>query len=441
MIPKAIKITKDNKLFIYAHMNKQFETLAKSPISLSDFAVIYRAIFHYGYNSPYISIDQANDYRKANVNFGGYLEHTRVGEVVLEADKLFKTITTGIDLESKEFITEEICQEITDFMTEDQYTFLDNLDSQKLSSRYWFYPDSVLTITDGDLGIVKKCQFFADVERMDNAIRKIYHSKQSIDHLNANFTLYKEKFPVFRELDNVGRLMALVNWLKYSKVDERIDLDELLSVELPAYHTSLEHNKFIVLSNITYPKDEPLTPEYVKKNIKYFYLTDIIPDTLRIHSEQDILDFSSDYNSKLGNNTKLPDKYFSLYKEQSDISLMIDSLKDDIYELKTEVESMQKQKNYSRFRYEKLIDKQNNLITMYNKQVKKATELVYLINDLDLSTSYIVSINGGIDLSPNKFKIKVSTNDSEIKRLKAMKFTPEGNISVNNSWLRNVYKD
>ena len=78
---------------------------------------------------------------------------------------------------------------------------------------------------------------------------------------------------------------------------------------------------------------------------------------------------------------------------------------------------------------------------MYNRQVKKAKELVYHINNLDLSTSYIVSINGGIDLSPNKFKIRVVTNDSESKRLKAMKFTPKGKVSVNNSWLRNVYKD
>ncbi len=64
------------------------ETVGGVGESLADFAVVYRSVFHGEQNPPYISLDKHEDIRKAKVNFGGLLEDTRVGSVVLEADKL-----------------------------------------------------------------------------------------------------------------------------------------------------------------------------------------------------------------------------------------------------------------------------------------------------------------------------------------------------------------
>ena len=73
------------------------QTVDGKPLELSDLAVAYRAMFHAGANRPFVSLDPHRDATKAKVNFGGFLENTRLGAVLLKADVRFKTITTGID--------------------------------------------------------------------------------------------------------------------------------------------------------------------------------------------------------------------------------------------------------------------------------------------------------------------------------------------------------
>ncbi len=77
-------------------------TLAGEPVSLADLAVVYRAAFHAGDNAAFVSLDENPDPTKVTVNFGGFLEDTRIGSVVLQADKRFKTITSGVDPDSHE---------------------------------------------------------------------------------------------------------------------------------------------------------------------------------------------------------------------------------------------------------------------------------------------------------------------------------------------------
>lgn len=432
MLPEAIEVTNDNKLYIYAQQHDVHQTIAKEPIAFSDFAVIYRSIFHYGYNPPFISLDKNEDNRYAKVNYGGYLENTRVGEVVLEADKLFKTITTGFDTNSKQFITEQIDQKVDSYLSEDMRSFLTKSSSHRMSMRYWFYPDSVLTVTNGDIGLVKQCQFFADLERTDKIINKNIAAKETIEHLNTNFTQYQSAFPTLRELDNVARLMALVNWLKFSKINERIELDELLSVELPAHPTPINHNKVLVLSTISYPKNDNLTPAYIKKNIKQFYLTDLLPDSLKVDSDQDFFDFSLAYHSNLKDGDKLPEKYASLYLQHFSLATVMESQKEKINEIKAKIKN-----DNTKYMHNQLIHEQNSLIHHYNNNVNRHSELVSQINNLHLSTTYIVSLSGGIDLNPDKFTVLYRKNDTDVEALKKMNFMTKGNVSKYKNWLRN----
>ena len=103
VILEAVEVDKNDNLFFYGRRASN-QTIADQPISISDIAVVYRSVFHYGYNSPYISLDKHEDNRYAKVNLGGHLENTRVGHVVLEADKLFKTLSTGIDPNTHELV-------------------------------------------------------------------------------------------------------------------------------------------------------------------------------------------------------------------------------------------------------------------------------------------------------------------------------------------------
>ena len=96
VILEAVEVDANDDLYFYGR-KVAGQTLAGHNVSLSDIAVIYRSIFHYGHNAPYISLDKHEDNRYAKVNFGGHLENTHTGNVVLEADKLFKLLSTGID--------------------------------------------------------------------------------------------------------------------------------------------------------------------------------------------------------------------------------------------------------------------------------------------------------------------------------------------------------
>ena len=72
---EALEITDNNVLYFYGRMDEK-ATLADKNVSLSDIAVAYRALFHYGYNRPYISLDKHQNNKYAKVNFGGYLNNT-----------------------------------------------------------------------------------------------------------------------------------------------------------------------------------------------------------------------------------------------------------------------------------------------------------------------------------------------------------------------------
>ncbi len=434
VIPKAFKVTKDNKLYLYAQSSDQYQTVLEEPIGLADLAVIYRAIFHYGHNAPYVSLDENEDKRYTKVNFGGYLENTRVGRVVLEADKLFKTISTGLDIENKRFITNEINQKVPSYLSEDERSFMNKSPKQRMSVRYWFYPDSVLTVSDGVFGIVKQSTFFADFDRVDKQSNYNNSSQQMIEHLNTNFGQYQSFFPSLIELDNIGRLMALVNWLRVNDVGQDLDLDELLTVKIPSSLTPAINEKIIVLSTLTYPQKSSINLEYIRKNIKHFYLSEFISEGLTINSDQDLFDFSLDYYKDLSDNDTFPDEILLLYRHHYNLTEILESQKENIEKMNIEMDHLKKIKDY--IRYNELVEKQNDVVQSYNENVRRASDLINRINGLDISKAFIVSITGGIDLSPNKLSVQYSDNDSQIKLLKNMEFTSKGNVSISKDWIR-----
>jgi DNA-directed RNA polymerase subunit RPC12/RpoP len=184
IILEAAEINEKGDFYLYGIPSAR-QTIATQPQSLEDFAVVYRSMFHCGNNAPYISLDRHEDNRYAKVNFGGLLEDTRVGSVVLEADKLFKTLSTGLDPNSRAFIKGRIVKEVPGFLTEDERA-LKGEGKGHSEIRYWFYPDHIQSATDGRLGVVQNYQFMADAERMDIKVALGRAQRDTIDHLNRN---------------------------------------------------------------------------------------------------------------------------------------------------------------------------------------------------------------------------------------------------------------
>ncbi|GAG70513.1 unnamed protein product, partial [marine sediment metagenome] len=203
--------------------------------------------------------DTHEDNRYAKVNFGGHLENTRVGHVVLEADKLFKTLSTGIDPNTHEFVKSKITKYVPAFLTEDEREFLEDTNEGNTEIRYWFYPDEIGTVTNGSIGVVQKHQFLADAERMNVEVQLDKATRKTIDHLNKYFIQYEKAENTYKELDTVGRMMALVNWLKEMNIGDRVELDDLLSVKIPAFSTPEKTKKMLAITAMVCPEDLNIT--------------------------------------------------------------------------------------------------------------------------------------------------------------------------------------
>jgi len=441
VILEAIEIDDNNNLYLYGRKADKKQTLSNNPISLSDFAVIYRSIFHCGNNSPYISLDNHEDNRYAKVNFGGLLENTFVGNVVLEADKLFKTLSTGLDPNTHNLIKSNITNSVPNFLTEDERNLLDNFGDDHMQIRYWFYPDSIITVTDGSIGAVQKYQFLADIERMDAKISVGNAVRKTIDHLNNNYSQYEKVFHTFKELSNVGRLMALVNWLKYMRLDNRVELDDLLSVMIPACTTPIRTKKMLAITTIAYPSNSNLTEEKVRNLSKVYDISELLDQYSYSTSDEKFLSISENYYSKIDISELAPPIYNQILSESEYYDNIITSNEIKINDLDNKIKVKEskldrynaesiKQFNYLVDNYNNLLKKQEVYINSYNAKIKE-------LNNLNMVTNYIASIGGGINLEPTYFKVISCKTNSQIQKIKEIKSALLSSTSKNNDkWIR-----
>jgi len=438
---EAVEVDERNAIFFYGR-NASDQTFAGKPVSLSDIAVIYRAIFHYGYNAPYISLDTHEDNRYAKVNFGGHLENTRVGHVVLEADKLFKTLSTGIDPNTHEFVKSKITKHVPAFLTEDERGFLEDVNEGSTQIRYWFYPDEIGTVTDGSIGVVQKHQFLADAERMDVEVQLDNATRKTIDHLNKYYIQYEKAENTYKELNTVGCMMALVNWLREMNMGDRVELDDLLSVKIPAFSTPEKTKKMLAITAIVFPEDLNITNQNVRDYTKTYYLSHLLDKYSLSTSDKEFLEIAFNYLSQV-DIAKLYPPYKELKGQVDDYDRLINLNEKEIESLNDEI----KRKKDTLDRYSSSdIEQYNNLINKYNSLLENQESMinVYIamatkLNNMNIITGAVSSIGGGISLNPREFKQTVINKDSpairEIAKVKNQ-LKSVGNISKSGDWMR-----
>lgn len=425
VILEAVEVDHNNSLYFYGVVADQ-QTMAGAPVSLSDFAVIYRSIFHYGNNAPYISLDNHEDNRYAKVNFGGHFENTRPGSVVLEADKLFKALSTGLDPNTHNLIKTRITNSVPQFLTEDERNLLEDLDEGHTQIRYWFYPDSIGTVTDGSIGVILKNQFLADIERMDKNVSPGNAVRKTINHLNNYYNQYEAADQTFQELSTVGRIMALINWLKGMNIEDKIELDELLSVKLPAFITPKNTKKMLAVTATAFPSNSNqyslagfgnsfLNANNVRSYSKVYYLSELLDKYAPTTTDEFFLEVAGDYFSNLDINELAPVEYIKLKKSLESIEREID----------------QKERTLNRY--------SSRDVNNFNILVNQQNELVKQMNNMKLQTRGITSIGGGINLRPSEFK-RISRNKNspklrEISKIKS-KIKIVGKIAKSGNWIR-----
>ncbi len=252
------------------------------PATLADLAVAWRAVAWAGDNDAFISLDPHADPTRATVNFGGYLENTSMGATVLEADKRFKTLTSGLDPNTHADLRADAARTIPGFLTTPERDLLRerNDGSGWIGTRFWFYPESVELVTDADFGEAEiiKARFTADAERQRGDFadprsfardrRRLLSPsiRAGIDDLNARYEVYAAAFEEFRELETVARLLGICSWLKRGGASSgsprpngavNLDLDALLGMTLPAVPTPPDREQMIAANWLVVPSGAP----------------------------------------------------------------------------------------------------------------------------------------------------------------------------------------
>jgi hypothetical protein len=438
---EAVEIDKENNLFFYGKKDNE-QTLANSKLSLADIAVIYRSVFHYGNNPPYISLDKNEDNRFAKVNFGGLLENTHVGYVVLEADKLFKTIGTGIDPNTHEISKSRLAHYVPGFLTEDERSLLNGDTEGRSQIRYWFYPDSIGTFTDGSIGVVMSHKFMADVERMDVKTAVARATRETINHLNQHFGDYENAEQTYKELSTVGRVMALINWLKGMNKNKNVEMDDFLSVPLPAFTTPQITKKMLAVSTISYPKDVSLTVDNIRSDTRVHYMSGLLDNVSSTISDEQAMDMAansaknmSDYSSPrteyLNTRIKTYEKLIKSNKEE------LSALEKEIAQKKYTIDLTNE---YAVANYNQLVDRYNYLSTTADSNIRACNSIIDELNNMAVHSSQIISIGGGIDLSPKKFKIITrSASSPKIQELNGVRGIAKSSATISKSddWIKN----
>jgi len=436
------------------------QTLDSAPVELSDLAVAYRAVFHAGDNQAFISLDPHRNPSYVNVNFGGYLEDTRIGSVVLESDKRFKTITSGLDPTSFVDLRDTIRSHVPSFATSAERGFMQPGVGQSgwKGTRFWFYPDSVEIDASLDYrqGVIAKAQFTADAERSRDdfgsteAFDRLKKSQLSpaiqmnIDDLNRNYDQYASFFPELRELSNVARLMGLCIWLQKASLDQKLDLDELLSVELPAVHTPRTKRQLISATVFSAEKGKGAQLSDVAARAMARYLTPLLDKTVNevFSSDQLLADFLAEssgdkdaaspsylYKAQTFRNLHGNDRVSQLIKDQQDLLAFasvaadtidapmpplllalenrIDSKSAEIDRLDERLQTMKaRMARASVSEHNSYVPSYNALANEINSTQTEVNRLIDQYNSKGVYSQKSCEISGGIGLEPDKFKLR-----------------------------------
>lgn len=467
-------------------------TLAGEPIALSDFSVAYRAVFHAGDNEAFISLDPHKDPTKVTVNFGGFLENTRIGRVVLEADKRFKTISSGLDPNTFKDIRDYSRSIIPTFRTVDERDISEKSFGKKgwIGTRFWFYPDSIEVESDLEYkyASITKPQFLADAERSkddfsspDEFERKKKSTLlpailKSITHLNNNYSEYENAYSELKELTIVARLMAICIWLQKAKANW-VDLDSLLSVDLPPYRTEGDKLQMLTCSSLAYNTLDDIGDKFVMKNIKIHYLTPLLNKTLkeifinpinfskylciRNNEEENLAPkYMSEAKDFMSQNSDR--KIFEILSDKEDLKAFLSFVsrkqssippsvailinetemnRAKLEELESKLEKIKSDMNEitDRSIYNSSVDAYNRLIDQYERMRSRYNQDVMALKNSPNKTQTTMRINGGINLSPRNFKINKSASSPKLIEFKNITAKADFNwksIGASGEWIR-----
>jgi len=212
------------------------ENYSMPVMDFDDLAVAVRSIYGLGGKPPQdpgVSIDlNPDNTKKAEKNksknlhpmlvrYDGATQGTRFGQIMFEADRLLKCLSIG-----KDNITEDLLKvKVPGFISlPNRYADPNFKAKNEMHNRLWFVPKEMLLTKSPD----GKSILFdrAEIEVLTESKRKNKQRSNSAaesfaKHFTDHFDVFSAKYPILAELKRLGKITAIVKWIK----DNQIPLD------------------------------------------------------------------------------------------------------------------------------------------------------------------------------------------------------------------------
>ena len=270
--------------------------------------------------------------------------------------------------------------------------------------------------------------------------------RSNIDHLNQNYFQYAQAFTELKELTTVARLMGICSWL-YKASPRWLDLDALLSIELPPVRTTRDKTKLVSACIVSYSDSQGINQNYVLEKSKVVYLSPILEkkvsdhfinatnfskylcikngekeDKHKIFESEALQLFPAQGNLKVREIIKTKEDLralasYSADSLQAEKPLTARNIENDLklgkellQKLEAEIDLTKRKLNSTENPqdYNVLVDHHNELILQYKSTLQKYNQDVNIYNSLKINKLSILEIGGGINLEPRNFKIKAS---------------------------------
>ncbi|MEX0961327.1 MAG: RHS repeat-associated core domain-containing protein [Simkaniaceae bacterium] len=193
------------------------------PLELDDLTVAVRSVYGIGLTSPVadpgvsIGTEPSPFLNKLKVRYDGATANTTFGQTIFEADYLLKSLMIGKDKNSGQRFNLNIPGYSSILARLAAHQCTDN----PLDIRMWFVPEQITLVEDES----HKGMVFSDfrmkvlTEAQFSGSTKDYSAcREFAEHLTVHFDEFARQFPILEKLKQLGKVTAIVKWLKDNNV-------------------------------------------------------------------------------------------------------------------------------------------------------------------------------------------------------------------------------
>jgi hypothetical protein len=156
---------------------------------------------------------------------------SRFANTLVQADYNMKRIVTGvdsIDVSILHSLPDMVIHEVIADFKQDKPTSV-----SPVLNRFWFYSDSIRYETSEDIVLISKCQvvlltegvYFASVGRITSTDKSDIFAQKFAKNFTEKYAEIAAERPIFAELENLFRFLALAKIIKYKSSDKKSGLD------------------------------------------------------------------------------------------------------------------------------------------------------------------------------------------------------------------------